>query len=162
MKQFIVAIILLFPFCLFAKDTQTQPKAKGQTQTRPAEVVVSYDVLLEGTYSGVRDPLAKVITDSKDFEELWKKHVSMIVPQPLIPKVDFDGSVVVAIFAGEKRTSGYQIVLKSVAAKDKNVEVTYRETEPPANSMMLQVLTQPFLMLRITKPASGSVILVKK
>jgi hypothetical protein len=165
-RVLLTALILIFPYFVFAQQTQTksqtQTQTRPQTQTAPAEIVVSYDTILEGTYSGVRDPLTKVITDQVEWENLWKKHVSMLVPQPPVPQVDFTNSVVVAIFSGEKHTSGYRIVVKSVAAKDPNIEVTYRETEPPKNSFTLQVLTQPFLLMRVTKPPQGSVVLVKK
>ena len=69
--------------------------------------------------------------------------------------------VIAAIFSGEKHTSGYRIVLKSIVAKQNDVDVTYQETQPPENSFTLQVLTQPFVMIKISKPV-GSVRLVKE
>jgi hypothetical protein len=160
----IFAIIFLFPWIAFSQQTQTQPQTqtRPQTQTAPTEIVVGYDVILEGTYSGMRDPLAKVITDKAEWEELWRKHASVLVPPPPIPIIDFSSSVMVAIFTGEKKTSGYRIVVKSVAAKDQNIEVTYHETEPPKNSFVLQVITQPFLLMRVSKPPVGQVVLVKQ
>jgi hypothetical protein len=102
-----------------------------------------------------------VITDAKEWEDLWKKHVSVLVPQPPIPQIDFNDFVIVAIFSGEKRTSGYQIVLKYIAFEVDNVVVKYHETEPPENSFTLQVLTQPHIILKIEKP-KGAVLLTKE
>lgn len=137
-------------------QTQTQPQSQPQT-----EVTVTYDVILKGTFSGLKDPLQQVISNEKDFEDVWKKHVSVLVPQPLVPSVDFETSVVVAIAIGEKNTSGYQILVRKVEAQGDNVLVHYRQTEPPANSFLLQVLTQPFLLLRVDRP-KGQVQLVKE
>ncbi len=106
--------------------------------------------------------MTKVITNRKDWEDLWKKHVSIIVPQPLVPDVDFDSQVVAVVFAGEKPTSGYRILLKDVSFKGTDVVVTYRQIDPPANSFILQVITQPFLMLKVQKPSGGTVQLAKE
>ena len=51
---------------------------------------------LEGTYSGIKESLQKVITTNEEWQQLWKKHVSVIVPQPPVPEVDFENNVVVA------------------------------------------------------------------
>ena len=139
-------------------ETQTQTQPQSQPQT---EVIVTYDVILKGTFSGLKDPLQAVIQSEKDFEDLWKKHTSVLVPQPQVPSVDFETSVIVAIATGEKTTSGYQILVKNVEPQGNNVLVHYKQTEPPPNSFLLQVLTQPFLLLRVDKPR-GQVQLVKE
>lgn len=131
------------------KTSKKQDQEEEQTQTMQT---ISYEVLLEGTYSGIKEPLQKVITSNEEWEALWKKHVSVIVPQPPVPEADFESFVVVAVFAGEKRTSGYQIRLKEVAPAGKDIVVRYKMVEPPANSFTLQVLTQPFILLKVPKP----------
>src|SRR5437773_9156996 len=74
---------------------QTQTQTQPQTQTEPS---VSYETIKEGTSSGVRESMVKVITTEAEWNDLWKKHVSILVPQPLIPPVDFSTESVVAIF----------------------------------------------------------------
>jgi hypothetical protein len=159
----LLALSNAFSICAQDSETsQTQTKPQTETQTQPqTEVTVTYEIFQQGTYSGIKDALAEVITNKKDWQELWKKHTSVIVPQPLVPEIDFDTDVVAVIFSGEKRTSGYRIVLKSIEAEGNDVVVNYLETEPPADSFTLQVLSQPFLMIKISKPV-GSVRLVKK
>ena len=139
-----------------AKTTQTQTQTQPQT-----EVTVTYEIIQQGTYSGFKEAAARVITTKKDWEELWKKHTSVLVPQPPVPELNFDTDVVAVIFSGEKRTSGYRIVIKSIEAEGNDVVVQYMETEPPADSFTLQVLTQPFEMIKISKPV-GSVRLTKQ
>ena len=132
-----------------------------KTQTQP-EVIVNYQLIHQGTYSGIREPIAKVITTEAEWEELWKRHVSVIVPQPLLPKIDLNANVIAAIFSGEKKTSGYRIIVKSIKYDGQNIKITYHETQPPETSFTLQVLSQPYIMLQIPKPASGTVELVKE
>lgn len=152
--------ILGYSAAFAAEKAQTQPQSQPQTQPQ-TEVTVVHDVLLKGTYSGFKEPLQKVIQTKQEFDDLWKKHVSVLVPQPPAPDVDFETSVIVAIYYGEKNTSGFQILLKNVEAKGNDVVVHYRLTEPPPNSFTLQVLTQPFLLLRVEKP-KGQVTLLKE
>ncbi len=167
MKKPLLFIIFALSFSFFvqAQDTQSnEPEGnkETQTQTQPqTEVTVTYEIIQQGTYSGIKEAATQVITNKKDWEELWKKHTSVIVPQPLVPEVNFETDVVAIVFSGEKRTSGYRIVLKSIAAEGDDVVVTYQETEPPANSFTLQVLTQPYVMVKIGKPA-GTVKLVRE
>lgn len=135
------------------KPAKPDQKKETQTQTQPQTVpTVNYEIILQGTYSGLKEPVAKVISNQKEWDDLWKKHVSVLVPQPPLPQVDFKSHVLAAIFMGEKRTSGYQIVLKEIVPEANNVIVRYGETEPPANSFTLQVLTQPHIILKIEKP----------
>lgn len=164
----VIAALILCPAGSKADDTpqtrprkETQTQSQSQTQPQTEVTTVNYEVLLQGTYSGLKDPLQKVILTEDEFKDLWKKHVSVIVPQPAAPKVDFSVSVIVAIYVGEKNTSGYQILLRKVEPKAKDVIVHYRFTEPPTNSLTLQVLTQPYMLIRIDKP-EGQVQLLKE
>jgi PrcB C-terminal len=150
----------LIVFCLATllnAQEETSEEQEGETQTMPT---IYHEVLLDGTYSGIREPLQKVITNKEEWQELWKKHVSVIVPQPPVPEVDFDNFVVAAIFAGEKNTSGYQVKVKEVLPVGNNVNVRYRLVEPPANSFTLQVIVQPFVLLKVQKP-TGTVQLIQ-
>lgn len=158
-KIWIVALLSI----LAASQCFADDKDEDQTQTQE-EVAVNYEVIQKGTYSGLKDPLTQVITTTQDWDALWKKHVGIIVPQPVLPEIDFTTSVVAVIALGEKKTSGYQIIVKDVSYSDNNIdiEVTYKTTEPPEHAFTLQVLSQPYLMLRIDKPANGTVKLVNE
>jgi hypothetical protein len=53
------------------------------------------------------------------------------------------------------------VVIKDVSVEVDDVIVKYRLTEPQPNSFNIQVITQPFAMLKIEKP-KGTVRLVKE
>jgi hypothetical protein len=154
------SIVWLIIFCLVSvlnAQEETSEEQEGETQTMPT---VNYEVLLEGTYSGIKEPLQKVIKTQDEWQNLWKKHVSVLVPQPPVPEIDFENFVVVAIYAGEKNTSGYQVKIKEVLPAAKNVTVRYRLVDPAPNSFTLQVITQPFVLLKVEKP-EGTVQLIQ-
>jgi hypothetical protein len=141
-----------------ADEKKSKDENEEQTQTMPT---ITYEVLLEGTFSGIREPLQKVITTNEEWEDLWKKHVSVIVPQPPVPEIDFENTVIAAIFAGEKNKSGYQVRLKEVVPEGKDVILRYKLVEPPENSFTLTVITQPFILVKIPKP-EGTVQLTQQ
>ena len=161
-NAFLILVFALISVIVASAQDQDAKTTQTQTQTQPqTEVTVTYEIIQQGTYSGIKEAAARVITTKKDWEELWKNHTSVLVPQPPLPELNFDTDVVAVIFSGEKRTSGYRIVIKSIAAEGNDVVVQYMETEPPADSFTLQVLTQPFVMIKISKPV-GSVILTNQ
>jgi hypothetical protein len=153
----IVAVLVGGP--LFAATSQKEKKKKEKEE--PQEVIVNYDVIQQGTYSGKKDADAEIIDNQDKWAQLWKQHVSVLVPQPPVPEIDFTSNVVAVIFAGEKNTGGYAVVIKDVTADGDDVMVNYRLTEPQPNSFTLQVISQPYVMLRIAKP-KGVVKLVKE
>jgi hypothetical protein len=150
--------LLVIGAVLNADEKKSKDEKEEQTQTMPT---ITYEVLLEGTFSGIREPIQKVITTNEEWEDLWKKHVSVIVPQPPVPEIDFENTVVAAIFAGEKNKSGYQVRLKEVVPEGKDVILHYKLVEPPENSFTLTVITQPFILVKIPKP-EGTVQLTQQ
>lgn len=112
---------------------------------------VSYEVLLEGFSSGFRNRSENVVTSREQWESLWQQHViNHATPAPL-PNVDFQKFVAVAIFAGEKPTGGYQVVVTEVTGSGTDVLVRYRVNVPSGGVTL--ALTQPFVMITIRKPA---------
>jgi protease stability complex PrcB-like protein len=162
MKNFwmYVVAVLIVSVPLFAA-TSHKEKKKKEKQEEPQEVIVNYEVIQQGTYSGKKDADAEIIDQQAKWEQLWKQHVSVLVPQPPVPEIDFTSNVVAVIFAGEKTTGGYAVVIKDVVTDVDDVVVHYRLTEPQPNSFTLQVICQPYVMLRIAKP-KGTVKLVKE
>lgn len=111
-----------------------------------------YDVLVEGTNSGIRTPVERVIDMKPEWEQFWQQHTSFVNPRPPLPQVDFASSVVVALFGGDKPTGGYSVTIAAVTEKENEVRIDYRieGSGGPTTS-----LTQPFAILKLQKPAGG-------
>jgi hypothetical protein len=161
MKSFLALLLTVFlaSFLSFPVNAQEE-KDSDQKEEEEEEVIVNYEIVQQGTYSGKRDTIAKLIATQAEWEQLWKQHVSVLVPQPPVPQIDFETEVVVAIFAGEKKSGGYAVVIKDVSAEVNDVVVTYRFTEPQPGSFTIQVITQPYVILKMDKP-KGIVRLVQ-
>jgi hypothetical protein len=50
---------------------------------------------------------------------------------------------------GEKNTGGYSIGVEKVEETDKNIIITVKETAPAPDSMVMQVITYPYAVVKI-------------
>lgn len=63
--------------------------------------------------------------------------------------LDFDTEAVVAVFAGERRSGGYELRLTSVDRSDAGIVLRVTEYTPDDGDMVTQALTYPALFLVI-------------
>ena len=114
--------------------------------------VVRFEVISEGSFSGINTKTEKVVDSQSQWTTLWDQHVSIQVPKPALPAVDFSSSVVVAIFAGDKPDSCYQLFLREVSEDGDDVNIRYEIVTSPPDTGCADVLTQPFTIFRIPRP----------
>ncbi|MCS7191925.1 MAG: alkaline phosphatase family protein [Armatimonadetes bacterium] len=108
----------------------------------------------KGSYCGVIEPKQIVIKSAKDWEDLWKQVHKGKILMPNIPAIDFNKNMVIAVFMGQKPTSGYSIQIAEVEQNDGEVIAKVRSTSPPMGAIVLQVLTQPFHIVVVPKVES--------
>jgi hypothetical protein len=85
-----------------------------------------------------------VIRSTEEWEALWRIHS----PQAA-PTVDFSGAIVVGIWLGARPTSGYRVDVVAVRMEGSTAVVEYRERTPERGSILAQVLTSPFHLVRV-------------
>jgi hypothetical protein len=105
----------------------------------------------KGASSGVREPLQVVIANQAEWEALWKRHRSRQTNPPAAPRVDFSVEIVAGVFLGEKSTGGYEVEITRAEQTPAGLNVYYREKSPPAGSMTIQALTQPYHLVTLPK-----------
>jgi len=62
---------------------------------------------------------------------------------------DIQTSNFIVLNMGEKTTAGYQIGVESAVETDKNIILTIKETVPEPNTMVSQVVTNPYCIVKI-------------
>jgi hypothetical protein len=112
--------------------------------------------IAKGAFSA-RTAAARVVCDtSAAWQELWMEHRADEIPAPPVPTVDFNANAVIAVFAGQRPSSGWTVdiiraELEDVAARrgSRPLTVVYRVTGPlgPAQD----VLTSPFHIVQVPK-----------
>lgn len=114
--------------------------AGGATfQTMPFTKIAS------GQQSGVEKQREAVIRTAADWKALWMEHS----PDEPMPAIDFSKSVVAGVFLGQRNTGGYGVTISSVDRKAKGLVVRWREQQPDPNLNVIQMLTFPFVLVRI-------------
>ncbi len=105
----------------------------------------------KGNHCGITEPKQIVITDAKEWAEIWKQVHRGKIPVPKVPDIDFNKNMVLAVFMGQKPTSGYAIQITEVARSNGEVFAKLKETAPTKGAIVLQVLTQPFHIVVVPK-----------
>jgi hypothetical protein len=62
---------------------------------------------------------------------------------------DIDKTNYIVLNMGEKSTGGYSIGVEKVEETDKNIIITVKETVPAPDSMLMQVITYPYAVVKI-------------
>lgn len=106
--------------------------------------MLAQTTVAQGNGSLIDEPREVVIRSASEWQALWKQHS----PQPM-PRVDFNGAVVVGVFLGTRPTAGYSVQLEAVRLEGAKAVVEYREHEPGQNDVVAQILTAPFHLVRI-------------
>jgi len=116
-------------------------------------IEVPFSRVENGVTSGIGERKFVVIKTAKEWADLWQAHASLRIPAPPLPAVDFKREMIVAVFAGEKRSGGYGIEIAKIAEDTVKGQlvISFRETQPPPGSMTPQALTQPFDIVRINR-----------
>ncbi|MFA5859120.1 MAG: protease complex subunit PrcB family protein [Elusimicrobiota bacterium] len=145
-------------------QTQTKQEyielAKNTVGTQPSVVFRGGVVKLmkkrivkqwQDVYSGVKEQKSGIINDYKDWDVLWKTHVSGTSLPAAVPNIDFKTSTVVAVFMGEKPTSGYGIRISSIEESDKKIYLELEQTLPEAGAAVKPGAIQPYHIVVIGK-----------
>lgn len=130
------------------------PKGGGEPgcPVCPKEAMpVDLETIDRGTHSGVRDARKLVIRDALTWGALWSEHTFGQVPPPPLPPVDFAREMVIAVFLGEKPTSGYAAEIVEIRLTAEGLLVRVKATIPPSGVPLLQVLTQPFHIVKVPR-----------
>jgi hypothetical protein len=105
--------------------------------------------------SGIQTRRREVIDNLNDFLTVWGQLVGNrpVIPNP--PDVDFNKYMIVLVSSGAKPTGGYCIDIGFITGLPGGLQIWVTETEPAANSVVNQVVTQPTDLRLIGRGASS-------
>lgn len=116
-----------------------------------ASLLLPFETVDHGVHSGVREERRVVVRDEAAWRALWDEHVAGRVPEPPLPSVDFTREMAVAFFLGEKPTSGYGVEIVEIVLGGERLQVRVEVVSPPPGAPVLQVLTQPFHIVKLAR-----------
>ncbi len=109
---------------------------------------VAFQTILAGSHSLADTSYVELITDDREWENVWIVAKGSIDPLPSLPTVDFSRQNVIAAFMGSRPSSGYKIEISSIEKEGRVLTVHVKKYETPG---MLTVVTSPFSLVRIPK-----------
>lgn len=118
----------------------------------PAPRTVQWEVLAAGAGAvGIAETSYFLTLDRVDLIGLWTRGHSSESFAPPVPEVDFDREAVVAIFLGERPTSGYGIQIERVDIEGNDLFIDFLEITPGEENVETTAVTSPWLMIRVLR-----------
>lgn len=116
--------------------------------------------------SGPREAMQEVIEDEAAFRRFWgllypTRAYRGDVRQPAMPNIDFSREVVVVVALGQRSSGGFAIET-NVTQGNGRVEVAVHHYAPGPYCIVTQLLTAPFVVLRMPKPSDPIVFLTRE
>jgi hypothetical protein len=112
---------------------------------------VPFTTIARGADSQVEESRQAVVRTAEEWSKLWSQHGGA----PSRPAVDFDSSMVLAVFAGTRPSAGYGVEIIGIEEQKGELVVTWRETGPAPGQMVAQMLTTPFHIVRTARHAGA-------
>jgi len=97
--------------------------------------------------SQVDAPAQVVARTAAEWTTLWRRHSGEMAA----PNVDFGTRAVVAVFLGTRPTAGFVVEITGVREQGGVLIVEWRETRPPGDAILAQMLTSPAHIASIPK-----------
>jgi len=119
---------------------------------------VGFQTITRGYRSGVRAPLQIVAHTEPEWNALWRQHSSIEATPPPLPVIDFEKHNIIGLFLGDKPTGGYEVEIIRAEQSNNDLVIYHREKYPTGRGVVIQSLTQPFHIVRVTGAINSRVI----
>lgn len=121
------SLSLLAPLVFPTSDCEVSARVvEPDIRRKPSEQDLHITSLDKGGYSGIRTMERVSIKDENNWIGVWKRHTSCDLVSPTMPYVDFERSMVLAVFQGESARAGMVNIDRVKKFKDKIVVYTSR------------------------------------
>ena len=107
--------------------------------------------LLQEHYSGLRDSLRQVITDSDVLARIWAQAHEGRSEVPPVPTIDFAREMVLVAAHGTRNSGGYTITIDSVVVTGESMYVYVRKTSPGPTCGTTGALTEPASIVAVPR-----------
>jgi hypothetical protein len=112
---------------------------------------VEFRRILSGDKSNVRNYEVRVSEDEVAFQQLWDDHTGSKTNPIFLPKVDFEQKNVVAIFLGDRPSTGFDVEIEKIEETADSMQIFIKEITPSPGQEVKAEITQPFLIIETKK-----------
>ena len=122
------------------------------TAFRPTPTDLTWEVMARGDQAlGFNSRSYELVRSEAHLLELWNRVNANVLEVPPVPRIDFQRETVVALFMGQQSTAGYGVSVDSVTEQNNELYLDVRFSAPGAGSMTAQVITSPWVMVRVLR-----------
>jgi len=112
---------------------------------------VSFETIDPGGGYNYAERTNFAIRDTVTWENLWADLYSGHFPVPEVPTVDFTTEMLIAVFQGERGSSGYLTNITKIMMTMTYYSVYVDEIHPGENCITLTVMTYPYHIVKISE-----------
>ena len=111
---------------------------------------VSFETIDPGGGYNYEDRDNFAIRDVVTWENLWLDLYSGHIPIPEVPTVNFTSELLIAVFQGERSSSGYLTNITRITRTIAYYKVYVDEIHPGEDCVLLAVMTYPYHIIKIS------------
>ena len=111
---------------------------------------VSFETIDPGGGYNYEDRDNFAIRDVVTWENLWLDLYSGHIPIPEVPTVNFTSELLIAVFQGERSSSGYLTNITRITRTIAYYKVYVDEIHPGEDCVLLPVMTYPYHIIKIS------------
>lgn len=141
----IVAVFIGVLIFIYGDDYFSNNSFLAVANNNSPAVEVQFTKIARGDISTIEERVNYFITSETQLNELWKMVDATSTP----PKIDFEKEAVIAVFAGQKPTTGYEIRVSKVEDSEiRNVSLTLEE--PDSRCIESQIIIAPYEIVTVS------------
>ncbi len=150
------------PYCA---ESLAIERISGCTKEQPSGEELLFDVFArsrraalkgaEGVNSSIRTPFATVITNDKDWRDLWSRHGAHPTCRP---KIDFSKQIVIATFRGDTTATES---LSLGGFEEATSSITFRYYDGFSDALS-EAPVSPFMFVWVTRPKKRLVVIEQR
>lgn len=139
-----ITVFLLASLCSCA--------AQGEHENHLIWEMIASQTVGKSDYSYEDVARITVVTDFNEAQALRGQIYPGILEQ--VQGTDFSVSFVIAVFQGEKGSTGYSVEVTDVQRKDNTITIYAQFHEPAPDALTNPLITSPYCILKVEKPES--------
>jgi len=112
------------------------------------EVNLQFENVSVGNFSDILDQKFVAVNNYEDWTNLWNKMNFNVIGIPTPPFVDFNKSMIIAVFEGQHTSSGYDIEITKIVESNYYYEVFLTENIPGMGCIS-NIFTQPYHIVKV-------------
>lgn len=152
----IIAIALIVIMGIVSYLLVTNQINSDNSQNNPGNNLgkeLQFTELKKGDSNAITQKQTRIIKNSEAWADLWTE---MFPTEMIASAINFNESMVIAVFHGQASTGGYDIKINKIIEQNNRILVYITETSPGKNCIVTQALTQSYHIIQL-KPSNKQI-----